>query len=185
MPISKTGGGGGGGGGGGDLTLIATVTRATTGPITFAAIPPSYSDLILVGNLRGASANGVDPLLIYFNGDETSTNYDSVYVQGAAGGPYTGEANNSDVAHFMTDSAAHANQYGYLEVTVPGYSSTVWNKVCYGQSSMQSATLTSISVLNSTVWWSATDAITQIDLVMNDSPNTFLAGSNARLYGRT
>lgn len=65
---------------------LGTITLSSTdSEIVFASIPAGYRDLVLV---LGGSTNlsGVRGLEIYFNTDQTSTNYTAVYALGYSSG---------------------------------------------------------------------------------------------------
>jgi hypothetical protein len=185
MPITKTGGGGGGAGGGGSVTLIDTVTLAGAGTIDFTSIPSKYEDLIAVLMLRAGGSNGVGELGVHFNGDNTDGNYNSVYLQGVNSLTISGGSNTPSIAHWVPDASASAGRFGYVEVVIPGYASTLWDKLAISESGVQSATITSLSVMSNTVFWANTAAINEVKFYPFDSPGTFLAGSTGRLYGRT
>jgi hypothetical protein len=135
--------------------------------------------------IRSGSANGVDPILVEINGDTNQANYNSQYEFGANGTPTTANLSTNDIYHVCPDASATANRFGYLDVVIAGYTSTLWQKVAKSVFGANSATVTSIFNGSATVLWLNTAAVTQLNFRPSDAPQTFLTGSTARLYGVT
>lgn len=70
------------------IALATTTLGSSASSVTFSSIPATYKDLMLVvsGTISGApdSVRGVE---LFFNGNETSSNYSYVWAYGDSSGP--------------------------------------------------------------------------------------------------
>jgi hypothetical protein len=74
-------------------TPLATVTLGSSASsLSFASIPASYRDLILVGDFTGST---IALVKLYLNNDTTASNYSLVSMSGTSGGTGSGTAADS------------------------------------------------------------------------------------------
>jgi hypothetical protein len=173
------------GGGAGALTLLSTTTLGSAGSFDVTGISQAYNDLTLVLIGRGADPGGVDTALIRFNNDSGNNYYRQRLTVNA--GTATASENQGQTGLFsggIPASAAYANTFGVLEMTIYGYASTAWKKACQFQSfgplniSAGSLYLTALGGM-----WDSTAAITRVAMLGSSTAN-FVTGSQLRIYGR-
>lgn len=149
-----------------------TVTSAVAS-VEFTSIPGTYTDLVIVANIKGTSASNY--LNLRFNSD-TGSNY-SRTTMSANGSSATSER-RSNQTQINTDynEVIEAN-FNYVNTLhIMNYSNTTTNKtVLCRANNAATGTGTTIGL------WRNTAAITSIQLVANN--NTFDVGSNFSLYG--
>jgi len=170
------------GGGSGALTRIAQtiVSGTTTTAITFSSIPGTFTNLRVV--FVGQTSNGsADVLQLQFNGDAGSHySYGAVYNAGGTtasaynGGPAT-SINLGGIV--PTTSTSYP---GIIELTVPLYAGTTFNKVAVGIVSVGASTNSGAQTDGGS--WASTAAITSLTLTLS-SAGHFIAGTTATLYG--
>mgnify|MGYP003116123810 FL=1 len=162
------------------VTKIATGTPSSTNMSTFATIPGTYDDLMLIGSSKGDSSSAtLNRLYIrinndggnnyghaYWGGESASTWYaaqptwDSIYVYGSA----DSQSSNTGWGHFYmyftgyTDSAYKAIQ------VVGGYSDASNSSGWTGQA-----------------MWLDNSAITELDI--GSSTGDYISGTTFTLYG--
>ena len=89
-----------------------------------------------------------------------------------------------NIARYIPDSAATANRFGFIEIVIPGYTSTSWHKICRSNWSCQTSTTIVSSFIGShTVLWKSTSAVTQVQLNGQSIANLDV-GSVMWVYGR-
>ena len=112
-------------------TPIATATAdGTATGITFNSIPQTYTDLILVQNLRSARAATTEQFWVRPNND-TGSNYAYNYMQGDGTSATSSRLNNQSVANrfYIPAASATANLYGYSIVRLYNYTNTTQYKI--------------------------------------------------------
>jgi hypothetical protein len=109
-----------------DLVTSQTFT-GDTGTVTFTSFSSAYTDLIIQGHVNG-SGNG--DVYLRFNGDESSSNYYSLYANSST----TGFKNDKNYA---TNRIGVIGQYNssqqsanplFFEIVIPEYSNSGYNK---------------------------------------------------------
>lgn len=175
------------GGGGGAVTLLSTTTIAgTAAAFDVSSISGSYNDLVLVLVGRASFSAANDSVMLRFNGD-TAANY-ATQQMNASGSTATGFEQNSDTKispGTVPASSAAAGWFGVITVLLPGYASTTWNKLALVDAGYATAlTAGNKQATKVTGVWASTAAITRVQFLINDSPNTFVIGSTLRIYGR-
>jgi hypothetical protein len=148
---------------------IASTTLTSSGTITFTSIPQTYTDLVLVTNLIGASTADLD---ITLNGN-TGSNYSwtVLYSSGST-------ISSSRISNF---AAMRLDYYGYIGTTFGqmnvanfiNYSNTSTFKTVIARANNGDYGVDAMACL-----WRSTAAITTIAIT-----NTLSAGSTASLYG--
>ena len=183
MPI--IGGGSGGGGSSGAITLLSTTTRATDGTFDVSAISGTYNDLIVMIIARSTISATVDGLVISFNND-LGSNYYFQRLRGTAATASSLESLGGAgfTAALVPAATATANQWGHLEILIPGYASTTWKKHCGWHNFSPDGTGTG-TLFHQTggFFWDNTAALTRI-AVTGTGPANLLTGSTMRIYGR-
>jgi hypothetical protein len=150
-------------------TPLATVTLGSSASsVSFASIPASYRDLILVAN-GSASAEG--DLLLRFNSDSGS-NYNFVYMYGSFNGAISGASSS------QTSALA-----GVVSTAV---SSTIAQIMDYSATDKHKTVLTRTNripdiVLANAARWANTAAITTV--LAFPASGTFSSGMTISLYG--
>ena len=152
---------------------IATTTLgSSSASYTFSSIPGTYTDLIIVTNVKG---NTTGNMFMQFNRD-TATNYARTILAG--NGSIVTAALNANIAKIYCD------YYGYFNtgfdntkvIQIQNYSNTTTYKTCLIRSG---ATVTGTDAICGS--WRSTSAITSIRL--DGDGATFETGSTFTLYG--
>jgi hypothetical protein len=171
-------------GGGGAWTLLSTTTLSSAGTFDVSGISGSYNDLILVAIVRGVAASSVVSVSLRFN-NISSSNYYNQWIQGTGSGAtaaedlaavslFTGQAPGS--------TAALANGFSTIQVTVPGYASTTWLKAIQFECQLVANTATTWNTaFRGGGFWNNTAAVTRVQLF---HASNLATGSQLRIYGR-
>lgn len=162
---------------GSGLTLINRQTLvAPAATITFAAIPATYTDLILSISARGSAAALASDISVRFNGD-AGNNYES-WNDNRFGGGQTIPTNAPIIA---TVEAATSPLYCFPnEILIPGYANPVFYKSAQSTGGIRDSNLYRE---NRGLAWLNIAAIT--DMVLTLGSGNFVTGSVFSLYGRT
>jgi hypothetical protein len=154
---------------------IATQTLGSaTASVTFSSIPGTYTDLVLVTNVKGIS--GTTDLVCRLNGD-TGTNYSWTALSADGSSVYSERVSNFSrgfleyVAYI--GSALNANSI----TSFMNYANTTTNKTFLSRGN--NASFGTGAVVN---MWRSTSAITSI-LVYLDNSTNLDTGSTFTLYG--
>ena len=178
------------GGSGGALTQIAQQVFLSNGTVSinFAAIPQTFSNLILVVSGRTGSANDGDLVNVQINGDTASHyQYSQIsadellaFFSGTGNGGFTAIAPIGAI----TGSSSTAGYSGTIVATFGGYAGTAFFKSAVCQSSDH---VSGRPFIRSTAWaWASTAAITSMQIGNASSGNSFtgVAGTTITLYGQ-
>lgn len=163
---------------------ISDILLSADGAITFSSIPQTYTHLMLITQLRAASANAIIDVGARFNGD-TGANYDDEVIQGinavAQSGTHT--AATSVLFGTVPGNSATATRAGAAKAMIPNYRATTFQKNILGEGGISDGGASfGISVFHGS--WRSTAAITQIDVWdKNAGANSWKAGSRATLMG--
>ena len=153
-------------------TYIPLANRTLTSgaaSITFANIPGTYRDLILV--MAGGSSSN-QSIWLQFNGD-TGSNYPWVYMAGNGSSAFSGSSTSSGL---FVGSSLNDNNNNFIS-EILDYSVTDKQKTVLSRDNN-----TSGQVLRIAGRWANTAAITQIRILGNGSHN-LNSGFSAALYG--
>jgi hypothetical protein len=152
---------------------IATTTLGSTAAsYTFSSIPGTYTDLIIITNVKSPTTGN---MFIQFNGD-TATNYSRTVLAG--NGTSAVSARNSTIAKIYCDYFGYFNT-GFDNtkiIQIQNYSNTTTFKTSLIRSGAAATGTDAIVGL-----WRSTSAITSIRLD-SDGAN-FSTGSTFTLYG--
>jgi hypothetical protein len=171
------------------MQLIETKTLVSAAAsIEFTSIPQTFTDLLLVANLKSGRNDGSmeDTCLIRLNGSSTSGQYNSRLLYGR--GDITESFSNTTSAgftYFQINANKSGNEgiFGSGQIYLPNYTSAVSKSVSYEAVTEQNATI-SFQVLGAGLF-TPTAAITSISFHPSSSPNTLMQYSSVSLYGIT
>ena len=155
-------------------TPIATANgTSSSGQITFASIPSTYTDLVLIANAQ--SVSGQRQMYLTFNSD-TGTNYSRTILYGT--GSAAGSARNSNTQQTYLD------YYGIVESANPCIH--ISNIMNYSNATTYKTMLTRANDAASGVdaivhLWRSTAAINRIDIYLDAV--AFATASTFTLYG--
>lgn len=171
---------------GGGLELIAnSLLGADAASIDISGIPGTHVHLLIVGNIRAATA-GVSQIdgRIRFNNDSGS-NYDWVrWLMTDASGPFTGGGFGETSAYFglLPAATATAGKASNVSAWITDYAATTFHKSFRTEIGWaQGQATTTVALGMNTGYWRNTAAITQITVFA--SSGNLLAGSRLSLYG--
>ena len=152
-------------------TPIGSITlAATSSEVTFASIPSTYRDLILV--FSGDGNSGGADISIRLNGD-TGANYNRVFMNGNGSSASSGA--NSNVNEMDAQSAANGRQLNMI-VNIMDASATDKHKSVLLRDN-DAGFITSARAFR----WANTASVTS--LTMFTSAGAFTVGSTFSLYG--
>ncbi len=153
-------------------TIATTTLGSAVSSYTFSSISGSYTDLIIVAQIKGTATTYLN---LRFNGD-TGTNYSRTTLSGN-GSTATSERRTNQ-AQINTDyNEAVETNFNYINtLQIMNYSNTTTYKtVLCRANNAATGTGTTVGL------WRNTAAITSVTLVANN--NTFDTGSTFTLYG--
>lgn len=163
---------------------IATTTLSTaTASVTFSSISGSYTDLILVCNIKGSV---ISTPTIRLNGDSGSnysqTNLYGRYNSGVGGtNDISSERYSNATFAYGTGGVSYsATNYGNDILQFKNYSNTNTYKTILGRANIYEQA-NYCGVGSSVILWRSTSAITSI--VYSANSGTFVSGSTFSLYG--
>lgn len=160
--------------------LASTVLSGSTTTVSFTSIPGSYTDLIvrISGRVSTAGVNFDNPTIkintVTTNRSGTNASFSSSTASSTSVG-------TGGIA--LPAALATSNTFGAVELRIPNYANTSYNKPFW---------ITSVSESNGSGTnygqivaglWASTAAITQLDFDM--TPNNFVTGSRFDLFGVT
>lgn len=156
---------------------IATNTLASaTNTVTFSSIPSTYTDLVVIANVRKGGDAG-EPMFVRFNSD-TGSNYSFTWLTGNGSTANSYRGSNQTMIQFYGQNTA-ASTFTTNILNVQNYSNSTTYKTVIGRSG------TANTQTNTTVGlWRSTSAINSITLTPDTylSPN-FEIGCSFTLYG--
>jgi hypothetical protein len=153
--------------------------------VTFTAIPGTYTDLILVANMRGSAAtfNNMGFPLLQFNTD-TGNNYSytSLFARNTGGGNSAVSERSSNTDGIKT-LANISNIFSPNIIQIQNYSNTTTYKTALVRGSGENGTTAVDGVLAEVGLWRNTAAITSVQLNLAAVSQTIQTGSTFTLYG--
>lgn len=169
------------------VALAKTVLSSAQASVTFASIPSTYTDLVLVVSSRQQDAGTFyEQFYLEFNGSATAV-YSQTMVRGNSS--VTGSNRNSAQAYFnylyQTGPSNTASTFGSVEIYIPNYTGSA-NKVMSSTSVVEnnSATAGESWIAGAAQLWGNTSAINQIKLTASGGgAGNFVSGSRFDLYG--
>jgi hypothetical protein len=156
---------------------IATTTLASAvASYTFSSIPQTYTDLILVTNVKGSSASGYPAAR--FNSD-SGTNYSTTFFYGVGGGTSgtSGRSSNANYAYTQWNATFSTSDFNFNNIIqIQNYSNTTTNKTYIARAG-NAAVSTDINV----GLWRSTSAISTISY--HSLVGDLAIGTTLTLYG--
>lgn len=160
-------------------TPIATTTITTAASsYTFSSIPSTYTDLVLVSNVRSTRSATDSSLYVRVNSD-TGTNYSTTTLKGNGSTAQSDKFNNISYAYVTLNvNAALSTPSTFTPVLINfmNYSNTTTNKTILSRESFAGGEVAAIVSL-----WRSTAAISSIQLI--DGVANIEVGSTFTLYG--
>jgi hypothetical protein len=153
-----------------------TVGSGGSAYVEFAAIPDTYTDLLVKFSARSARTNdaGGSDGKLEFNG--VTTDYSSRMLL-QQGGAYSGTS--STLFYFVNSNNSTSNTFGSMEVYIPNYTGTTYKSVSIDAIDENNAS-SAYFTLTAGVWSSAAK-ITSLRLT--DNNGGYLQNTTAYLYG--
>jgi hypothetical protein len=166
---------------GSTYTKIASTTLGSAAAsVTFSSIAATYTDLVLVSQVRSARAATDDSLYIQVNGD-TATNYSVTDLKGRFGVASSSRASSQTkiiAANNIVGASATAGIYDTVITNFMNYSNSTTNKTVLSRGSSANEEVAALVNL-----YRSTSAITQI--VIYCASANIASGSTFNLYGIT
>jgi hypothetical protein len=163
------------------VAIAKNVLSSNQSSVVFSSIPSTYTDLILVGSLRGSNASTIAGTQIAFNGTTTGS-YTYLLGQGSPGAVQSGRA--SALAYiflgYATAGNNTANTFASWELYIPNYAGSTnkaMSSILAHEDNNTTAYLNTYAGLQS-----QTNAISEITISMQ-SGNNIVSGSRFDLYG--
>ena len=155
---------------------IATTTLVSAAAsVTFSSISGSYTDLVLITNLRYSIGTPTGNNYLQFNND-TGNNYSRTFLQGNGTTATSGRASNEDGMRFL-GSTSTADVFTSNITQIQNYSNTTTYKTALNRwSNAGDLALAFVSL------WRSTSAITEIDIIASGTTQ-FATGCTFTLYG--
>lgn len=155
------------------------VAGSVAASITFSSIPGTFEHLRVVLLGRGDTAAQGVLVQLRLNGD-TGSNYTDQRDFGSAGstGAAGSSAATSGTIGEIAAASATADRPGLVDISLPYYTRTTFDKVCQA---MSADTSTLLVTLNAFVHWDNTAAVTSLTLL--PASGNFIVGTIATLYG--
>lgn len=154
-----------------------TLSSAQTG-VTFSSISGSYTDLVLVANVKVTGAGGRNAT-VQFNSD-TGTNYSFTYVGGNGTTASSGRNSNDNRIRIQGIVGIDANNFYPVIMSIQNYSNTTTYKTCLIRANEASAVQAEVGL------WRNTNAINEIRIVAyGNTEENWASGCTFTLYGIT
>jgi hypothetical protein len=156
-------------------TPIASVTLSSAqSDVTFSGIPQTYTDLVVVANIKGDTGNV--GLNYQFNSD-TASNYSSTVLAGDGTSASSDRYSNQTSAFFTSNYGAGTNDWVTVISNIQNYANTTTNKTVLTRWSKGTGQLTAAVAL----WRKTPEAINTIKI--SALGVNFASGSTFNLYG--
>jgi hypothetical protein len=160
-------------------TLIQTITLSTNAGITFSNVPQTYTDLVVVGQLRGLYAASLEVALIQWGYTQTYS-YTAMRSNGSTADSYGGSSAYGLYCNSIPGASTASGIFGTFEAHIFNYTNTTTFKQCivkqsYDYGSSGGGTSVTCGTRN------LTGAITSVEI--GGGNNAIVAGSTVSLYG--
>jgi len=166
-------------------TLISSTTLSSaTSSITLNLPTSGYTDLEIKVRARSAKPSAyVQGLLMWFNSDTTTSNYqhEEIYVENAGTGAE--RANNLYIGS-MPAQSTNASYFGYSRVYLPNFLNTSYKKIAFTETGSTALGASFYSSWFNTLYWNNTAALTSVSFSTADSAtNNLTANTVVSVYG--
>jgi hypothetical protein len=157
------------------VALDKVTVGTATGTITFTSIPQTYTDLVIVSQIKTVS--GTTNLRIRFNGD-TTTNYSVTNLSGNGSSAFSSRIANIN-GGYIDNYGQPTTTFSYSNtIQVFNYTNTTTFKTVLSRAN--NADIGVDAAVN--LWRKTPEAITSVTLYSNNA-STFDTGSTFSLYG--
>lgn len=163
-------------------SVITDTVNGGTATFDFTSIPATFTHLMLIGQVRSATAAATAEIRLRFNNDSGS-NYDYAFQWLNAGSPAgtTGAAQTSALlSSLVTAASGTANRASPVAIEIPNYAATTFQKDCTAQVGYQDGS--ALSTAAGSAHWRSTAAISRITIISTSGAG-FVAGSRMTLIG--
>lgn len=165
-------------------TYVAIAKNSVTSnqaSVVFSSIPSTYTDLLLVGSIRGSNASTIAGTQIAFNGTTTGS-YTYLLGQASGGAVQSGRASGLGYIFLGYSDAANntSNTFASWELYIPNYAGNTnkpMSSILAHEDNSTTAYLNVYAGLQS-----QTAAISEITISLQ-SGNNIVSGSRFDLYG--
>ncbi len=158
-------------------TPIANFTASgSANSITFSSIPSTYTDLVLVTNVRAAS---LDSYRMRFNGD-AGTNYSYTIIRGDGSSASTYRVSNKNLIELYGVADANTSTLAHTIYHIQNYASTSTYKSSLLRMNNTTGSSSNNQVEQAVGLWRSTAAIYSIEVFL---PGNFGSNSTFALYG--
>jgi hypothetical protein len=156
-----------------------TVSGSSVASIDFTSISGSYTDLIVIGSIKAASATNPQPF-VRFNND-SSTNYSVTNMYG--NGTTAGSTRFSSQAQIRLNYVVDPNttEYTNLIMNIQNYSNTTTYKTVLNKLTLGGGSNSGLDV--SAGLWRSTSAINRLTFTLENSSSNFAVGCVFTIYG--
>jgi hypothetical protein len=154
---------------------IATQTLGSAASsVTFSSIPSTYTDLVLVMNLKATSGSGTY-IALNFNFD-TGSNYSRTNLIGD-GSSATSNRVANETSLYTATIALSATNFNTITSSIMNYSNSSTYKTVLSRVSTDAVTQANVGL------WRGTSAITSFSVNIGAGSGTYAIGSTFSLYG--
>lgn len=167
------------------VLIASNVLTSTATSVTFSSIPNTYTDLEIRMSVRSSAAAQAGFLYVQPNGDTTTTNYSTSWLQGdgtlASSNRWTTSSGfPGPVIDGVTGATSTTNTFSNIVVYLPSYLSTSTKQIssfAVSENNSSSAVMRANAHL-----YAGTTAISSLVIANQAGPN-FEIGSSFWLYG--
>lgn len=153
--------------------LASQTLGSNQATVTFSGISGSYTDLVLIMNVKGSTANFPQ---LRFNSD-TGSNYSRTVLTGNSSTASSSRDSNATAAYINYNAYTSTSEFNYNSITfIMNYSNSTTYKTQLTRAGNASSGTDVVATL-----WRNTNAITSITCMMNTGD--YATGSTVTLYG--
>lgn len=159
---------------------IATTTLSSSAAtVTFSSISSAYTDLVIVGSIKAASATNPQTY-VRFNGD-TGSNYSVTTLSGNGTSAFAINRTNETKIRFNYYVDPPTTEYCTVIMNLQNYSNTTIQKTILSKLILGTGSGSGIDI--TTGLWRNTSAISQITFTLEATASDFASGCVFTLYG--
>jgi hypothetical protein len=156
-------------------SLIESKTLGSaTSSVSFASIPSTFTDLIMVIDGEGTSTGSNQNVTFRFNGETAATNYSETYIRGTGAAVASGRYSESYLN--QAGSWFSGRRYNHI-INIMDYANTTTYKSSLVRTNWAGGDVAAIVIL-----WRATPAAIN-QMVLNIDNGNFATGTTFKLYG--
>lgn len=157
--------------------IASTTLGSNATSATFSDIATTWTDLVLVVNLRRATTAENPSLTLRFNSD-TGSNYSMTNLLGNGSSASSARASSATMMNLSYHSMPSADSFATYVISIQSYANTNVYKTVLSASGHASH-----GVQRTVGLWRSTNAITSVTITNDGSPTNFTSGSDFSLYG--